>query len=395
MKPISGENDLVQALTFEQLRELRAKLLKWFDLNGRDWIPWKLKADGMEPKPGENLCAYKILVAEIMLQQTQLKVVLPYWQRWMKAFPTLFELANAEEQEVLILWQGLGYYSRARRLLYSAKILFELIGIDRFQEPVFWPKDLATWMSLPGIGRSTAASILSSAFDLPTPLLDGNVKRVLTRLMARPKPIAQEVSELWTLSEQLLDSKSPRKFNQALMDLGATICTPHNPNCNECPWQFCCRAYSSNNPTDFPVKAVRKSLHRQVIGVGVVLNLASEVLIDQRLNEGLLGGLWEFPGGKQEEGESIEVTIARELDEELGVQVEVGEKLISLDHAYSHKKLRFEVHLCKLLSGEPKPLASQAVRWVDPHCLTEYPFPAANAKMIDALIKYLKVKKEF
>jgi A/G-specific adenine glycosylase len=139
----------------------------------------------------------------------------------------------------------------------------------------------------------------------------------------------------------------------------------------------------------YPVKDTPRAVPFQVIGVGVVLNDAGEVLIDQRLNEGLLGGLWEFPGGKQEQGELIAQTIARELQEELAIEVTVGEELISLDHAYSHKKLRFVVHLCQWRKGEPQPLESQQVRWVRPESLADYPFPAANARIIAALLDHV------
>jgi len=145
------------------------------------------------------------------------------------------------------------------------------------------------------------------------------------------------------------------------------------------------------DPKDFPMKAVSKPLPFEVIGLGVVTNAAGEVLIDQRLNKGLLGGMWEFPGGKQEQGEKIEVTIARELREELGIEVEVGAQLISLDHAYSQKKLRFVVHLCKWIEGKPQPLASQQVRWVQPEALSEFSFPAANVRLIEALMEHLSL----
>jgi len=318
-----------------------------------------------------------------MLQQTQLQVVLPYWQRWMGAFPSRAALAAATEQEVLLLWQGLGYYSRARRLHQGARAL------QQTQPAGGWPRDLDGWLALPGIGRSTAGSILSSAFDLPFPILDGNVKRVLSRLIASPKPPARNQAELWHLSESLLDPKHPRIFNQALMDLGATVCTPKTPSCARCPWSGHCAAYAAGDPAAYPVKDAPRELPFQVIGVGVVLNDAGEVLIDQRLNEGLLGGLWEFPGGKQEPGEAIEDTIARELHEELAIEVSVGEELISLEHAYSHKRLRFVVHLCRWISGEPQPLASQQVCWVKPEQLGEFPFPAANARIIAALLEHL------
>ena len=159
------------------------------------------------------------------------------------------------------------------------------------------------------------------------------------------------------------------------------------------PLERSCAAYAAGAPTQSPVKDASKPIPSQVIGVGIVLNDVGEVLIDQRLNEGLLGGMWEFPGGKQEPGEAIETTIVRELREELAIEVQVGEQLIALDHAYSHKKLRFVVHICRWIAGEPKPLASQQVRWVKPQGLSEYPFPAANARMIAALINHLRTDK--
>jgi A/G-specific adenine glycosylase len=293
--------------------------------------------------------------------------------------PELSALAAAELQQVLLLWQGLGYYSRARRLRQAAQRILERDPADP------WPRHLEEWLALPGIGRSTAGSLHSTVFDQPAPILDGNVRRVLARLLARPLPPARDQAFLWQRSEALLDSGRPRAFNQALMDLGATVCTPRAPACHRCPWQGYCAAYAAGDPARFPVKDSPRTVPFQVIGVGVVCNDAGEVLIDQRLNEGLLGGLWEFPGGKQEPGEAIEATIVRELREELAIEAEVGEELISLEHAYSHKRLRFVVHLCRWISGEPQALASQQVRWVHPDDLDAFPFPAANARIIAAL----------
>jgi A/G-specific adenine glycosylase len=367
---------------------LRSQLLAWWQVHGRrepEQKPWMVAAGGRCPDPGESLPPYGIWIAEVMLQQTQLQVVLPYWQRWMAAFPSLEALAAAEEHDVLLLWQGLGYYSRARRLHQGAQQL--LAPAEGVRDP--WPRDLDGWLALPGIGRSTAGGILSSAFDRPEAILDGNVKRVLARLIASPRPPARELKGFWRLSEQLLDPQRPRAFNQALMDLGATVCTPRNPSCGGCPWQGHCAAYAAGDPAAYPVKDAPRELPFQVIGVGVVLNDAGEVLIDQRLNEGLLGGLWEFPGGKQEPGEAIAATVARELMEELAITVEVGEELITLEHAYSHKKLRFVVHLCRWSGGKPQPLACQQVRWVRPEQLGDFPFPAANARIIAALLERL------
>jgi A/G-specific adenine glycosylase len=368
---------------------LRTLLLAWWEHNGRHSIPWK-QIKGRRPEAWEPLSCYEVMVAEVMLQQTQLQVVLPYWHRWMKALPDLVALAEAEGQSVLRLWQGLGYYSRARRLQQGAQLLLQRQAELRTPDP--WPRTLEGWLELPGIGRSTAGGILSSAFDLPVPLLDGNVRRVLARLLAHPRPPRQDEGLFWRWSTTLLDPQQPRAFNQALMDLGATVCTPRRPLCPECPWRQVCGAYAAGDPTRFPVKEVSRSVPFQVIGVGVVQDEEGRVLIDQRLEEGLLGGLWEFPGGKQEPEEPIAETIRRELREELAIDAEVGEELITLEHAYSHKRLRFVVHLCRWRSGEPQPLASQQVRWVAPEELLAYPFPAANARIIAALHERLGVE---
>ena len=355
---------------------LAEALLTWWGEQGRRGIPWKLLTDGAPPVLEQDLDPYGIWIAEVMLQQTQLAVVLPYWERWMTAFPTVEALAAASLEEVRLQWQGLGYYSRARRLHEAAQ---RLVGGP-------WPRSLEGWMALPGIGRTTAGSILSSAFNASLPILDGNVKRVLARLTAYPRPPARDDALFWSWSEALLDPLRPRDTNQALMDLGATLCTPRQPDCHRCPWQSHCAAYASGDPCRWPMTDAPKPLPFQVIGVGVVLNVAGEVLIDQRLEEGLLGGMWEFPGGKQEKDETIETCIARELKEELSIAVTVGDELITVDHAFSHKKLRFVVHLCDWESGEPQPLASQQVRWVRPDDLKNFAFPAANAKIIAALL---------
>ena len=354
-------------------------LLAWWDMHGRKdpaQKPWMFTPAGQWPTAVEDLDLYGIWIAEVMLQQTQLAVALPYWTRWMAAFPSVEDLASASLDEVRLKWQGLGYYSRGRRLHEAAQIL-----VCRA-----WPHTLEGWIALPGIGRTTAGSILSSAFNAQLPILDGNVKRVLARLTAHPRPPARDEALFWSWSEALLDPRRPRDFNQALMDLGATLCTPRRPDCARCPLQFHCAAYASGDPCRWPVTDAPKPLPFQVIGVGVVLNAAGEVLIDQRLEEGLLGGMWEFPGGKQEQGETIESCVARELREELGIAVTVGDELITVDHAYSHKKLRVVVHLCDWVSGEPQPLASQQVRWVRPDDLKNFAFPAANAKIIAALL---------
>ena len=378
----------------DSTKDIQNILLSWFRKNGRHWIPWKLNKDGFIPKSGEILSPYEIWVAEVMLQQTQLKVVVSYWEKWMKIFPSLYDLAEADINNVLLIWQGLGYYSRAKRIHKSSKILIECIGKNRVNDPYSWPVALDEWMSLPGIGRSTAGSIVSSAFDLPAPILDGNVKRVFSRLLANERTTIKDNKRLWEFSSLLISTISPRDFNQALMDLGALICSPRKPNCSSCPLQNFCVAYIKYDPHDFPKKEMKKIKSLEEIGIGLVFNKNGELLIDQRLASSSMGGMWEFPGGKKTLDESIEETIVRELKEELEIVVKVGAKLLSFEHSYTHKTLYFTVHICEWISGKPKPLASQKILWVSPEKLFDFPFPAANIKIISELHKYLSNRKK-
>ena len=246
--------------------ELSQSLLAWWEVHGRKdpaLKPWMFTKDGRWPEPHEHLNVLECWIAEVMLQQTQLAVVLPYWQRWMEAFPSLEALAAASLQQVRLQWQGLGYYSRARRLHESAQMVLDQS----------WPRDLEGWLALPGIGRTTAGGILSSAFNAAEPILDGNVRRVLARLKAHPVSPARDQALFWQWSEALLDRRRPRDFNQALMDLGATVCTPRHPNCRCCPWIGDCAAYAAGDPTRWPVTDDRKPLPFQVIGDGVLLGI--------------------------------------------------------------------------------------------------------------------------
>ena len=248
-------------------------------------------------------------------------------------------------------------------------------------------------MILPGIGRTTAGSIVSSVFDMPASILETNIQRILSRLYASNRPTRSDERRLWKLSSELLPINNPRNFNQALMDLGSMVCTIRNPSCCSCPLQNFCLAYIKYEPNNFPKKDMKQNIPTKEIGIGIVFNKHGELLIDQRPEDSNMGGMWEFPGGKKESTESIEETIAREINEELGIDIKVGEKLLSFTHAYSHMKLHFIVHICTWISGNPKPLASQKVIWVYPSQLCDFPFPAANTKIINKLDKYLAIEK--
>lgn len=372
LKPVStsegpsGSASLEVRLPNFDVLALRRSLLSWYSRHCRD-LPWRRTRD-----------PYAIWISEIMLQQTQVKTAIPYYERWLGKFTTLEQLATADLQEVLKLWQGLGYYARARNLHAAAQEIVESYGGQ-------FPQELEEVLALPGIGRTTAGGILSAAFNQPVPILDGNVKRVLARLAAVPIPPAKALKQLWSLSESLLDPTNPRNFNQALMDLGATVCTPQNPTCLLCPWCSHCQAFTLGIQSELPMRETSAPLPHKSIGVAVIGNEKGQFLIDKRRESGLLGGLWEFPGGKIEPGETVEACIEREIREELGIVIEVGEHLITIDHAYTHFRVTLNVYHCRYVSGEPQPIECDEIRWVTLEEIDQFPFPKANEKIIAAL----------
>jgi A/G-specific adenine glycosylase len=349
-----------------QVMDLRRSLLNWYTHQGRE-LPWRNTSD-----------PYAIWVSEIMLQQTQVKTVLPYYQRWLEHFPTIQSLAEAEQQAVLMLWQGLGYYARARNLHKAAQKVMSDYGGQ-------FPTQIEDVLKLPGIGKTTAGGILSSAFHQALPILDGNVKRVLARLAGLSLPTKYALSFLWKGSELLLDPNDPKAFNQALMDLGATVCTPKQPACLLCPWSSVCQAHHLNLQSVIPMSETREPVPHKLIGVAVIWNEQGQILIDKRPQSGLLGGLWEFPGGKLEPNETLAECVVREIQEELGIGIEVLEHFMTLDHAYTHFKVTLSVHHCRHVSGEPQPIECDEVKWVTLDELDQYPFPTANQKIIATL----------
>ena len=314
-----------------------------------------------------------------MLQQTQVATVIDYYNRFLKKFPTVEKLARAKQDTVLKLWEGLGYYSRGRNLHKAAKTI-----VNDYNGQL--PDTIDELQKIPGIGRYTAGAIASIAFNKPAPILDGNVIRILCRIFriaGNPKDTAVK-NQLWDLAETLVSPKHPGDFNEAMMELGATVCTPANPACNQCPLQKVCQAFKHNEQDILPEKQKQKAIPHYTIVVGIVYK-DDKILIDKRKQNALLGGLWEFPGGKKKNDESFKEAVAREVKEETGIDIEVGKRLTIVKHVYSHFKITLHAYLCQYKNGTAKPLACDAVKWINSGDLKKYAFPAANVKIIKTL----------
>ncbi len=340
---------------------VRERLLAWYDENRRD-LPWRCTRD-----------PYRIWVAEVMLVQTQVDTVIPYYQRFLERFPDIESLAAADLDSVLKTWEGLGYYARPRNLHKAAGILVS-------EHSGRLPRDSKTLLSLPGIGAYVAAAVSSIAFDEPVLAIDGNVRRVLSRLLDLPAPTD---SRLRTATGALADER-PGDVNQALMDLGARLCKPRAPRCSGCPLARSCRARRHGTIDQRPGRRRARERPHYDIAVGVIWR-DGRILIAKRPPEGLLGGLWEFPGGKPEPGESLEAAVIREVGEELDIDVEPGAKIATVNHAYSHFAITMHAFHCRYRTGTPRPVACQEIAWVKPDQLDRYAFPAANRRVLERL----------
>lgn len=344
------------------------KIVEWYHNNKRD-LPWRNTDD-----------PYKIWISEIMLQQTRVDTVIPYYKRFLNQFPTVFDLADATQQKVLKCWEGLGYYSRGRNLHHASKMV-----VDEFDGHL--PSTYKEITSLKGIGPYTASALLSIAFQKQYAVVDGNVIRVLSRFYGIQEDIRKSTTKkrIQELADDLVPEDIPGDFNQAVMELGATVCTPQNPDCQACPLSVDCMATKTAQTDVIPYKSPAKKIPHHQIAVGLILNENNELLIALRPNDSMLGGLWEFPGGKQEENETLEETTARELKEELGVDVEVFSKFQDLRHAYSHFKITMHAFWCRIKSGVPEPKSSQEIKWVSLDQIDQFPFPKANKTLIKGL----------
>jgi len=344
------------------------RLLAWFARHARD-LPWR-----RERTP------YRVWVAEVMLQQTRAETAVPYYERFLDRFPTVHALAEASQEEVLKAWEGLGYYARARNLHAAARQVVATPGGR-------CPDLFDGWLALPGVGRYSAGAIASIAFGQDVAAVDGNARRVLCRVFGIREDVTRpEVQrQLESLAADLLPPGRAGAFNEALMELGAGVCTPRAPCCDCCPLQELCLAQAQGEPEGLPVRSPRRRIPRYDVAAAVITRADGRMLVAQRHADDMLGGLWEFPGGKREDGETLAACLAREIREELGVEVVVGEQLVVVKHAYTHFRITLHAFRCRLVAGELRCLDCAAFRWATLAELEALPMSAADRKIARVL----------
>ncbi len=319
-------------------------LLRWYTKNKRD-LPWRRTAD-----------PYRIWVSEIMLQQTQVAQVIPYYERFLSRFSTIHALAAAHEDDVLKIWEGLGYYRRARFMHSAARLI-----VKNYNGRI--PDDYDSLMSLPGFGPYTCGSVLSIAFNLPYPAVDGNVLRLISRLFRIESDITRSTTKqkVEDIVGQLFPKGRASDFSQALMEIGSLICTPSQPKCHECPCRKICRAFlEMPNPAVLPVKPKKPARHRISISAAIIKK-GNKVLVAKRSAHVILGNLWEFPGGRIERNETSQEACVREIKQKTGLRVRPISLFDTVKHQYSHYGIVIDFFLCRCGAGSVK---GKRLRWV-------------------------------
>ncbi|MCX7755638.1 MAG: A/G-specific adenine glycosylase [Anaerolineales bacterium] len=353
------------------MTEFARRILAWYERHARV-LPWRvLPGQGVHPNP------YAVWVSEIMLQQTRVEAVIPYFARWMERFPTIESLATASEHEVLALWEGLGYYGRARNLHRAARILLTDHGGQL-------PTNLAALRTLPGIGRYTAAAIASIAFGKDTATLDGNLKRVFARVfdVSLPADSPQGEAALWQLAENHLPSGRAGDYNQALMDLGATVCLPRNPRCLLCPVRELCLAHAQGLQEQRPVLKPKTEIPHKHKAAAVIVE-QGKALLNRRSPDGLLGGLWEFPAAEVETS-SLEA-VSTSIHSVYALRVIPLSPMPAIRHTYTHFRLTETPWLCQL-DGSP---SASSFGWVALPDLVSYPMGKVDRQIARQLVSLL------
>ncbi len=340
-------------------------LLTWFERHRRD-LPWRGSRD-----------IYAIWVSEIMLQQTQVATVIDYYTRFMAIFSTVEDLARASLDDVLRLWEGLGYYARARNFKKAAEIVVNDLAGKIPSEP-------EQFRRLPGVGDYICAAVMSIACGHPLPVIDGNVIRVYSRFIGYYENVRTQraKNQIRDYLSSIIPIKCPGAFNEALMELGAVICKPQKPHCFRCPLKNTCHALREQKIMEIPLTIKAAPIPHYIVALAIFVD-QNRLFIQKRPPEGHLGGLWEFPGGKQLPEESIETTLIRECWEELTIIPRIQKKLNPVNHAYSHFKITIHPFICEIAEGIIH--TEREWRWIEWDQINEFAFPQANRKIFKQL----------
>jgi len=360
---------------------IRRKLLAWYRAHHRK-LPWR-------SAPGQDANPYRVLVSEAMLQQTQVATVIDYYKRFIRRFPTVSRLAGAKEQQVLRLWQGLGYYRRARNLHACARAV-------RDDHAGRVPDTVEQLVKLPGIGRYTAAAIASIAFGRRVGVLDGNVARVLARLFAIEQPVNESSVQKWqwALTDHLVAPTAPGDFNQALMELGAVVCTPRNPDCATCPLQKLCRAHKRRLTDRLPVSQPRsapKAVQHHIVGIERSLAAGqSSFLFEQRPAKGLWSNMWQMPTIESETDPAINhvrpAQLGQWVNRKFDVKTNRPQEIGRFEHQTTHRRISFTLWRCRLVSGR---VTSRKGRWRRLNCVDDLPLARPQQRAIELIMNFI------
>ena len=348
------------------MNNLSKKLYTWFQSESQNY-PWRL-----------NSTPYSIWISEIMLQQTQASTVIPYFNKWIEIYPSLDHLKTAKFDHLIKLWEGLGYYKRVNYIYNSSKI----INVEHNNK---MPMSYENLIKLPGIGDYTASAILSIAFNQAYPAIDGNLKRVLSRINTLNIQ-NQKLKIFKSFASTYYSKYNPGIINQSLMDLGRLICTFKNPKCNICPINNYCNAYKTNTIALYPTIKTKKKLPMYNVVVGLIIK-KNKFLISKRKSTGLLANLWELPGGKKKRNETDLDCLRREIKEETDITIANPYFIGTIKHQYSHFKININLFKCEYDSGKARSISSQKIKWIFKKNINQFTFPSATHKLFQLLDK--------
>ena len=348
-----------------QINEFSSSIVTWYNKQKRT-LPFR---DINDP--------YKIWLSEVMLQQTQIQTVIPYFKEWISEYPTIKSVANADQELLLKLWEGLGYYSRCRNFHKATRIVMVKHG-------GIVPDNWSELRALPGVGDYTAGAVLSIAYKKPYIAIDGNVKRVIARILGLKYLSNRNMSRIKNYLKKNILIDNPGNFNQAIMELGSLICSPKNPSCGSCPISIECKAFASGSSESYPIPIKKNIIPHYTIVAGLIWR-KDKFYIQKRGNNGMLAGLWEFPGGKVRAGESLIDALWREIKEECGAKPNILKKIGEIKHTYTHFSITFHGYHCE--ESDISIRCHQNSRWIKPSQINKFPFPKANHKLFSILQK--------